>query len=177
MKTYEAVEDIKRPLVKGEILLVPCIVKRIETDHYDEIGRIEIELMYITPIYNHPHNDVENGQKETHYHTDYRFVRTDKNGHPINRHKVHRFVHEARPRIPLHGDLEYILLPVINPQVSPRATSVQLIGKSKLKHKCIHKGKCPHRGYDLSQEVPVDGVITCPLHGLKFNNAGKIINM
>ena len=42
----------------------------------------------------------------------------------------------------------------------------------------IHKGKCPHRGFDLSNEIPnKEGIITCPLHNLKFNaETKKLIN-
>ena len=35
--------------------------------------------------------------------------------------------------------------------------------------------KCPHRGYDLSKEPIVNGVITCPLHNLKFDAITKKI--
>jgi nitrite reductase/ring-hydroxylating ferredoxin subunit len=53
-------------------------------------------------------------------------------------------------------------------------TPVSLIKNSKLKHNCIHKGKCPHRGYDLSNEIPNEnGIITCPLHGLQFDKITK----
>ena len=54
-------------------------------------------------------------------------------------------------------------------------TPVGLISRSKLKHKCIYKGKCPHRGYDLSQTISTydinygGDVKLCPLHGLKFD--------
>ena len=54
---------------------------------------------------------------------------------------------------------------------------VRFIKNSKLKHKCIHKGKCPHRGYDLSNVDPIDNQIHCPLHGLIFDaETKKIIN-
>ncbi len=54
-------------------------------------------------------------------------------------------------------------------------TSIDLIAKSKLKHKCIHKGKCPHRGYDLTDVKPINGIITCPLHSLRFNSKTKLL--
>jgi hypothetical protein len=162
---FEKVENIKRPLRKGERLLVPCLVK----EYFDTI--------YITPIINHPHNDRENGQEEIHYHTDYRFVKFDKNGAIKREHSRHCFADEFRPQPIINGDLEYFILPVIN-EIFFGATAVGLIKKSKLKHKCIHKGKCPHRGYDLSQVRPdEDGIITCPLHGLKFNaETGELLN-
>lgn len=34
---------------------------------------------------------------------------------------------------------------------------------------CLKHRVCPHRGYDLSREPVVDGVVTCPLHGLRWN--------
>jgi len=62
---------------------------------------------------------------------------------------LHTFATELRPEKDF-GDLEYHLLPVLNEDFTG-ITDVSLIEKSKLKNKCIHKGKCPHRGYDLSQ--------------------------
>ncbi len=163
----QKVEDVKRPLKVGEEFLVPCIVRE------------EGDRMYITPVINHPHNDKENGQEEVHYHADYRFVKHDK--FPAwpqvkREHSKHYFVEHIRPEENIHGKLEYFILPVINEEfdaVTPRA----LITNTKLKHKCIHKGKCPHRGYDLSQVKAVDGKIVCPLHGLEFDaESGKLLN-
>lgn len=34
---------------------------------------------------------------------------------------------------------------------------------------CLKRNVCPHRGYDLSREPVVDGIVTCPLHGLRWN--------
>ena len=177
------VENIKRPLFKGEKLLVPCLVKREVVLKDEQLLWLDLTKnssdtkMYVLPIINHPHNDVENGQKETHYHLDYRFLKhnSDSNFPSIkNKHSLHVFGSEIRPTKD-SGDLEYHLLPVINENFSG-VTPVSLIKKSKLKHKCIHKGKCPHRGYDLSQVKPDEnGVKICPLHGLKFNKKGKVI--
>jgi len=158
------VEEVKHPLKKGASYLVPCIVR--EQD----------EKLYITPVINHPHNDKENGQNEIHYHVDYRFVKhKDDSNFPtvVNKHSKYYFVETTRPQEELHGKLEYFILPVINEAFSG-ITPVNLIAKSKLKHKCIYKGKCPHRGYDLSQVRPIDGKITCPLHGLEFDSTSGI---
>ena len=164
---YNKVESIKRPLIVGEILLVPCIVKFKYTNSPDM-------QMFITPVINHPHSDIENGQLNTHYHADFRFIKVDKFGNPINKHSSHIFGHSARPEIKLHGELMYILLPVIN-GTNLNITPANLIAKSKLKHNCIYNGKCPHRGYNLSQIDAIDGVITCPLHGLEFDGITKKI--
>ncbi len=161
------VEDVKHPLELGEFYLVPCLIKE------------EHELLYITPVINHPHDDKENGQNEIHYHVDYRFLKHKANGTfpvVINNHSKHHFVINIRPQEGLHGKLEYFILPVINEGFSG-ITPPELIMKSKIKHKCIHKGKCPHRGYDLSQVKAIDGKITCPLHGLEFDATnGSVLN-
>lgn len=161
------VDEVKHPLEKGVCYSVPCIVKE------------RSERLYITPVINHPHDDKENGQNEIHYHVDYRFVKHKNNSNfptVINRHSKHYFVETIRPQEKLDGELEYFVLPVINEEFTG-ITPLDLISKSKLKHKCIYKGKCPHRGYDLSQVKAINGKITCPLHGLEFNaKNGNLLN-
>ena len=178
------IENINRPLVKGEMVLVPCLV-RYENEFADEQS-LWLDLskektnnkIHVLPVINHPHNDIENGQKSIHYHLDYRFIKHENDGDfptIINTHSKHVFGAELRPNKKF-GKLEFHLLPVINEDFKG-ITHVDLIKNSKLKHKCIHKGKCPHRGYDLSQvKADENGVKTCPLHGLKFNKKGNVIN-
>lgn len=161
---------------------MPCLVNRTSVfKDEDELwldfsSSITKSKMYILPIINHPHNDIENGQPETHYHLDYRFIKHKNDGNfPTvkNNHSSHIFGSEVRPESNF-GSLEYFLLPVINEEFKG-ITPVEMINKSTLKHKCIHKGKCPHRGYDLSQvEADENGIVTCPLHGLIFDKNGDI---
>ena len=173
------VEDINRPLLKGEIFMVPCIVRKGTIDEIemlnDDVVFIPEKIIFVTPIINHWHNDKENGQQEPHYHIDYRFLRHNKKGDfpkITNRDKRYCFGEKTRfPKNP-NETLLYIQLPVINEDFRGK-TSVSLISKSKLKHKCVYKGKCPHRGYDLSQVPPENGIITCPLHGLQFDSVNK----
>jgi len=120
----------------------------------------------IIPLIDHPHSDKENGQKEIHYHVNSLYV----DNYPL----------EFRISLPLKENqkLEYRYLKKVR-NIEIFSTTVKLISKSKLKHKCIHKGKCPHRGFDLSNIKPDEnGIITCPLHSLMFdtNNNNKIIN-
>lgn len=163
----QKVEDMKRPLKKGEYYKVPCIVSSFN------------DKLCVTPVINHPHSDRENGQPEVHYHVDYRFLKHKNDGDfptVVNRHSKYYFVDNIRPEIKSGQALEYFVLPVINEDFNG-ITPVDFISKSKIKHKCIHKGKCPHRGYDLSQVKSVDGIITCPLHGLKFDaTTGALLN-
>lgn len=141
--------------VIGQYYPVPCIEEREDGD-----------LIGITPVIDHPHNDVENGQDYTHYHGDFRFISGKgvilKNGN----------VYRSQARV--QGTPIIYMLKCIRLE-HEWVTNIVNISNSKLKHKCIHKGKCPHRGYDLTGEIPKNGVITCPLHGLKFNAETKIL--
>lgn len=122
----------------------------------------------VVPLIDHPHSDIENGQKEVHYHADMRYNGNQPN---LGRHRIQ--VDDARP---IKGKYETKYFDLIRYKDNhSHSTSVNLIKNSKLKHKCIHKGKCPHRGFDLSGIEPVDGVITCPLHSLKFDAKTKKI--
>lgn len=126
----------------------------------------------IIPLINHPHSDKENGQKEVHYHADTRY-----NGNqPSLGEKYKIDITDSRP-IKNRYTTRYFNLVRYKDEHSG-ITPVELIKNSKLKHKCIHKGKCPHRGFDLSNEIPnKEGIITCPLHNLKFNaETKKLIN-
>jgi len=173
------VEEVKRPLIQGEVLLVPCIMRKEQHIHDWAVTDSEYkptykDKLFITPIINHLHNDIENGQPEPHYHADLRFIKFE-DGAVKNQHSKHRWIESIR--IPASwGQPEYIALPVITPD-NQFITPVKLISRSKLKHNCIHKGKCPHRGYPLSQEKSINGIITCPLHGLQFDAETKqVIN-
>lgn len=174
----QKVEDVKRPLKLGEKYLVPCIVRREklvssweDVDGY--MSPIHTYKTHVTPVINHPHSDRENGQSHVHYHADFRFIDVEDNK-ISNEHSKYFSVESLRPQQHIHGEIEYIELPVVNEEFLGR-TEVRHIKNSKLKHKCIHKGKCPHRGYDLSQVKAVDGIITCPLHGLQFDSETKLL--
>ena len=58
------VEEVKRPLKKGGIYLVPCIVEEIEQlgDWIMIKGEPTLTKSFaknITPVFNHPHSDIE----------------------------------------------------------------------------------------------------------------------
>lgn len=178
----EYIDKLKHPPVVGETYLVPCIISCNEPEDHQwwiEGKRVKYSKnfieKYIFPIINHLHSDRENGQDYKHYHVDYRFVDLKKDENYLiakKRHKHHLFAPHSRydlrkEEIWYREDykIEYYPLKCYRQEFHGTAGDTT---KSKLKHRCIHKGKCPHRGYDLSQVVPVNGIITCPLHGLKF---------
>jgi|GEM_PF-2155222 len=179
------VEDVKRPLKPEEVYEVLCFV--------EESKKLDKLTTTIIPLINHLHTDFENGQYEPHYHADFRFIKTE-----IHREKysvleqrldskyanIYEFSQSVldlitRTRIVPKSNyrFEYRNLRVINRYEDHNfenfSTSTFLIKNSKLIHKCIHKGKCPHKGYDLSQVPEIDGVITCPLHSLQFDAKTK----
>lgn len=160
------VDRLNKPLVIGENYLVPCIkILDPNTDWYiDNTGELSLkkEFKYI-PIINFPHNDVENNQIEVHYHIDDRFTSDDNTISLVGNLRIQKTKEDI---------LIYKLMECI--RVRPNSiTPSRFIANSKLKHKCIYKGKCPHRGYDLTNEIPIDGVIICPLHALRFNSKTK----
>jgi nitrite reductase/ring-hydroxylating ferredoxin subunit len=163
-------KDVSRPIKLGEIFLVCCVVER------DFDGNITS----ITPVLESKHSDKENGQDEIHYHTDFRFIKIEESNEESSGFKItdsRKFFlnREDKFRIELlsNSRLEYMELEVLNEISGIGRAMTIFVRNSKLKHKCIHKGKCPHRGMDLSQVEPVDGVITCPLHSLQFNAETK----
>ena len=157
----QKVNELKRPLKLGKYYLVPVFYE------------VNDEYWEVIPYIDYPHSDKENGQNLKHYHTEDRFVPISDNV------RLHRTIFT---RLPL--DVEkyyssgvelkrgYVIMKCIRTRVLS-VTPTEYIYKSKLKHQCIHKGKCPHRGYDLTHEPVIDGVITCPLHGLKFDGVDK----
>lgn len=177
----EKIEDVKRAIKKGEVYLVPCVVKKqTTTPNYGfaedyKMDKLE-ELSYkkrfleINPIINHPHSDKENGQNEIHYHLDYRFI-SDKISF------YHKYGTEFRIKKDESLKIEYHALPVVH-EIMPdfAITPVNLIKKSKIKS-FAKNNKCPHRGFDLSNTKDIDGIITCPLHGLKIcKKTKKVLN-
>jgi len=132
---------------------------------YKLLNPHEKELVY--PLIDHIHSDRENGQEDQHYHVDDRF--------PM------QYTAKATPKLRIYPDLEEGRLEIrrlcMRSEKVLSATPPLMIRKSKLKHKCIHKGKCPHRGFDLTGVKPRNGKITCPLHGLEFDvETGKLLN-
>ncbi len=128
----------------------------------EPISRSSRKIETIVPLINHLHSDRENGQEKPHYHVDTRY--SDK-VFPYDRIFPHRLSENE--------SIEYRWLYKTSEEFQG-ITPVGLIRKSKLKHKCIHKGKCPHRGFDLSNIEPdKDNIIRCPLHGLEFDGTTK----
>lgn len=156
---------------------VLCLVRTTWTDStpdeqelwmdLEPISRTSRKIVKVIPLIDHLHNDKENGQPMPHYHIDSRFYK----GGNLHYTDLRVYPHELKS----NEKLEYRELVQFREKHDlVTATSVRLISKSKLKHNCIHKGKCPHRGYDLTGVQPdKDGILTCPLHSLRFDTKNK----
>lgn len=169
----ERIDQVQREIEVGEVFMVPCYYNVLThfqvmyDDQYqfmdvhmeDVIGNVDWEKVIRIPVLNHPHSDWENGQKYVHSHVDFRFIEPDDAVDEDGLY-VLRVNKEFTPK--------YFPMTVLRTQ-QLHITPVSMIQKSKMKHRCIKNGRCPHRGYDLSQESKTDGVITCPLHGMMFD--------
>lgn len=165
----QRIDKLVTPPIVGQGYLVPVFI------HND----YDIGERFIAPLINHLHNDKENDQHEPHYHVDTRFI-DYKRQLPIKRlHKLRDnwfYYKRIYPHEFENFKIEDYYLQCYNSSIS-FITSPHLIHKSSLRHNCIYKGKCPHRGYDLSSQPIVNGVVTCPLHGLQFDaNTGEVLN-
>lgn len=139
----------------------------------------------INPLIEHLHHDKENGQELFHYHQDDRFIHNNQvwlEDGRINKVPITIYV-PVRIFPDKNTQYKIIKLKCIRDKVMT-ITPVNLIAKSKLNHKCIYKGKCAHRGYDLIRETPIikiingkeTKIITCPLHGLTYDyNTKKLL--
>jgi len=165
-EVIQKIEKVKGKLIEKTFYDVPCWVENGD----------------IIPIIPHLHSDKESGQLKKHYHVDDRFITNHYNKYFDNKAiyiltnnkdvKMQAVKNELRI-YPKNGKIERHILRCVLPFVSG-ITPVEVLKNHKLK-KCMHNGKCPHKGYDLSNIEAVNGVVTCPLHGLKINIISKEI--
>ena len=156
-------DELTTAPIVGVFYVVPTYVRhRVDLSNLNMIRTIEV-----APLINHLHSDKDNGQSDSHYHVDYRFM-------PCTDDFIWNLLPFSRiyPSQIKDFSIQYMKMKCVTSEyLAP--TPVNLISNSKLKHRCIHKGKCPHRGYNLSTVNPVNGIITCPLHSLRFDAETK----
>lgn len=162
--------------IKEECIPLGLVVEQDEmwmddvmTTPYYHLHPKHTTITHYIPVLDYPHSDKENGQHLPHYHIDDRFIGEQTTVPENFKQDFHiRFYPNQEP----NWKMEHLLLKAHSTHVRT-ATSSKLISESKLAHNCIHKGKCPHRGYDLTNILPIDGVIKCPMHGLLFDARTK----
>ena len=119
------------------------------------------DKIVIIPLIDHIHSDLESGQDYKHYHVDTRY-----NGYQdLSKYYV------DYPGIRIReGQFKLDWFMLIKYSEKYKAiTSKKLIRACKLSGDRLINNRCVHKGFDLSEIEPVNGVITCPLHELKYS--------
>ena len=170
--------DATEPLVPGRFYQVPCIFYRYcgMTDWWPVLGPRHKDVAFL----NFPH---------LHYHVDGRFLskrqRRHLAGYAMSLETLAGMV-SSRPLNLRNGEP-----PPPEPTVKRRKCSlaridyaqhhqpnIQKIATHFAAHKCKRGEQgwiCPHQATPLGSIAPVDGVITCPLHGLRIDAATGLV--
>lgn len=187
--TTERADRLTAPPVVGRFYLVPSVKWSFSVAF--GMGCPEKTLKQLEtlsdakwwPVWGRKHDDVEFFNfPYQHYHIDPRFLtkrhwkefegsyRSALNvvqGTPLNHHDLI----EGPPRPQLRR-MKCTMTDVV--WQHPEAQAVVKIQKRFAGHPC-RKSKlgfiCPHQRFPLGSIAPVDGVITCPLHGLRIDAA------
>jgi hypothetical protein len=161
---------VSGPLVVGQFYLVPTV----HTTWCGTAGD--------WPVIGPEHNDIEFFHFTTmHYHVDARFL-------PPNSTRIHQTLsyplHARHP--PYAGKKETLPKPVWRRRKCHRASigfnpydpRITIMRQHYAGRQCARNSSgfvCPHRHAPLGSIVPVNGVITCPLHALKIDAITGIV--
>lgn len=179
--SLDRVTHVNGPLVKGKFYLVPTILARW-------LGQAPRPW----PVIGTLHTDPKFFEfHEPHYHVDVRFVsqkwHTAAARTPITRRYSQIYVPGPNsPLLPgpvfkrrkcIHPRVLYRILDSNNEPFVPdqiRALRTAFAGQQCERG---HGGWiCPHRKASVGSISPIDGIITCPLHGLRIDAAtGKVL--
>ena len=127
----------------------------------------------IIPIIGDKHDDLEIiGINEIHYHVDWRFVGLSL--YESNSREYYGSIGVELGTVLSVGDVKEMSTRRLKCKrdFSPYPKFPKFIPKLQEKYKgaVAKKGRCPHKGVDLTTIRPdSDGCVTCPLHGLKWN--------
>lgn len=174
MSTLQRVDRTDQPLVVGRYYLVPVVTM---TWH----GHLSS-----WPVIGPPHTDVEffNFTKE-HYHIDGRFLSVPQWKIAEESYRTAENNIQSAPLHPARG--KDLPKPTIEKRrcnrpdlayVHGHQEPIQQIRTHFAGTQC-ERGKggwiCPHRKASLGSVAAVDGVITCPLHGLQIDAASGLV--
>jgi hypothetical protein len=169
----ERADRLKSPPIVGERYLVPVLSWRFAG---------EADAVRWWPVTGHKHTDIEHFNFQwPHYHVDLRFLTrrhwSDVGYRSSKQRKLASVL--AQPVAEWHG----VALP--KPSVRPMRCTMSVIEYPHGHQRPViainaefggtqcRKGKrgfvCPHRHIALGSVAPIDGVITCPMHGLRID--------
>lgn len=174
----ERIEDLRAPPIVGQIYLVPTV------------RYVYFDILADWPVIGPKHNDTEILDFPwPHYHVDARFVPASLERRIVDPDSYLNVNLDAvvghaplRRRTDFRRDeIEPHPQPVLRPRQCRRADTryqwgdrapIQRLRAAFWNKRLVDTpcGRvCPHKGAPVDSLVPVAGVITCPLHGLRFN--------
>lgn len=182
----EIIDNVINPKI-GEYYLVKCLLHKAELFPNDFIRKFPTQVQgnyRIMPVIGHLHEDKGHGLEEMHYHLDWRFIPEGILQHQQEAYKqlkwlkntknTHFYTPLTEKNIkgePFFNKMKYLRHFRKFPE---RETFNNLAEKYK---DCTMKNMvCPHKGTNLTSCIPVNNVVICPCHGLKWNiETGKLI--
>jgi Rieske [2Fe-2S] domain len=173
MTDPQRIDRLTEPAVVGRTYLVPTVAamwpEGYVTAPWPVIGPKHTDVEFLNFTWNH-------------YHVDARFVLSR-----AHLKLVHKLAYFSTPTSDSHHPLaDVIWQPIrmrrkmpIYPERFRWDFGIRAIAAHYAGHQC-KSGKggwiCPHRNAPLGSLSPVDGVITCPLHGLRIDAvSGKVL--
>jgi hypothetical protein len=159
----------------GKYYQVPC-VKGTETPPFLNFAKKGQWIPILLP----KHDDPEIGAPFQHYHLDFRFLTEwslKKAGFAWVLAQPHGYG-ETHQRKFYQEEIVYRRMKCKRemPQYPRHIARWMPTLCAKYKGSRLVNGKCPHKGIDLSGCVPVNGVVTCPGHGLMWDvETGKMV--
>ncbi len=181
MRPLQRADRLKEPPVLGRYYLVPAILFRWRS--YGDTGNpLEGDGLQWWPVWGPKHNDLEYFNFENlHYHVDPRFLTkrlwkrfgswreplADLQATPLN----HADLKDGPPK----PTLRRMKCTMVHSEWSFIDRSAVIDMNKAFAGQQARHGKrgfvCPHKLFPLGTVMPVDGVVTCPLHGLRIDAA------
>ena len=164
MANMKKIQDVENPQI-GDFFMVRCV----------RIQRGSPNKGFWFPVVDNPHRDGKYGLDTPHYHIDWRFV---SDGNIMDQRNYYRSagietgVQETEYIAPVLEEEvieeRYLPLRYQRDHSFPEITAFDKL-KEAMKDSVMQNLTCPHHKTSLKSCKAVDGVLTCPQHGLKWN--------
>jgi hypothetical protein len=161
----QRVDRLKEPPIVGQIYLVPTVFGQWH------------HLLRDWPVIGLKHDDVEHlNFDKVHYHLDTRFLRVPKS---LLSTSPYSPLHE-RCNVPLRSVRLARRTCLREPLTFSGPADFTIKFEAAFSGRQCGKGKrgwvCPHKHFPLGSIRPIDGVLHCPLHGLRIDaETGKCL--
>ena len=166
------IENCKSPVI-GEYYEVKCVLA------YRRYGT------FWMPVFSDSHKDGIYGLDIEHFHVDWRFVRKEvieidkkimgENDFYGRQNKDKAENYSAILKREIIGEPEYMRWKYLRHFSLPEDMLFHKL-RDKMKNCKMKEMICPHHGANLISCLAINGVVTCPQHGLKWNvETGELI--